>query len=504
MNIQNIRLFTAAGQVDLTLENGIARYNDVTVEYDCGKVAVTGGETPIKTLEIEYKNEYFRDAMVLGDAFERGYGEFVWKKPDYSRLMPWYFCAYEDGRSYCFGVKTRPNTICTWRCDEERITLIVDLRNGRLPLALNGRRIEACQMVAEIYEGDAFDALCDFCKVMCDDAKLLTGPIYGGNDWYCNYGDSSAEKILRHTRRIVECAPQDGPKPYMVIDDGWQVCARCTGPWYTGNQLFGDMGVLAKQIEEIGAIPGIWIRPLRTVEMIPQNWVLKRQEGDFAFWMDPSIPEVLDKVAEDIARIRNWGYKLIKHDFTTGDTFNLWGFQMADDYVSEEEFADKTKTTAEIIKQLYQTIRDAAGDDVAIIGCNTISHLSAGFFEIQRTGDDTSGKEWERTKKYGINTLAFRMPQHNAFYAADADCVGITRELDWNINRRWLDVLAKSGTPLFISIGDDAYTDEVKADITAAFKMAVSNDVVSRPVDWMENMIPQVWDSAFGRDTYQW
>ena len=182
MNIQNIRLFTAAGQVDLTLENGIARYNDVTVEYDCGKVAVTGGETPIKTLEIEYKNEYFRDAMVLGDAFERGYGEFVWKKPDYSRLMPWYFCAYEDGRSYCFGVKTRPNTICTWRCDEERITLIVDLRNGRLPLALNGRRIEACQMVAEIYEGDAFDALCDFCKVMCDDAKLLTGPIYGGND----------------------------------------------------------------------------------------------------------------------------------------------------------------------------------------------------------------------------------------------------------------------------------------------------------------------------------
>ena len=96
------------------------------------------------------------------------------------------------------------------------------------------------------------------------------------------------------------------------------------------------------------------------------------------------------------------------------------------------------------------------------------------------------------------------MPQHNAFYAADADCVGITRQLDWNINRRWLDVLAKSGTPLFISIGDDAYTDEVKADITAAFKLAVSNETVSRPVDWMENMIPQVWDSAFGRDTYEW
>ena len=57
---------------------------------------------------------------------------------------------------------------------------------------------------------------------------------------------------------------------------------------------------------------------------------------------------------------------------------------------------------------------------------------------------------------------------------------------------------------MFISIGDDAFTDEVKADITAAFKLAVSNETVSRPVDWMENIIPQVWDSAFGRDTYEW
>ena len=503
MKIENIRLFTEIGQVDLTLENGVSCYEDVKVEFDGAHVAITGGETKLKTLEIEFKNEFFRDALVLCDGFERGYGEFAWKKTDYNRLMPWYFGAFENNKTYCFGVKTRPNTICTWRCDENRITLIVDLRNGKNPLALKGRRIEACQMVTETYEGDAFDALCAFCKVMCDDAKLLTGPIYGGNDWYCNYGDSSAEKILRHTQRIVECAPKDGPKPYMVIDDGWQVCARCTGPWYTGNQLFGDMGVLAKQIEGMGAIPGIWVRPLRTVEMIPQDWVLTRQD-DYAFLMDPSVPEVLDKVAEDITRIRNWGYKLIKHDFTTGDTFGLWGFEMTDDYVSQKEFADKTKTTAEIIKNLYQTIRDAAGDDIAIIGCNTISHLSAGYFEIQRTGDDTSGVDWARTKKYGINTLAFRMPQHNAFYAADADCVGITRKLDWNINRRWLDVLAKSGTPLFISIGDDAFTDEVKADITAAFKLAVSCETVSRPVDWMENIIPEVWDSIFGRDTYQW
>ena len=67
-----------------------------------------------------------------------------------------------------------------------------------------------------------------------------------------------------------------------------------------------------------------------------------------------------------------------------------------------------------------------AGDKIAIIGCNTVSHLTAGLFEVYRSGDDTSGREWERTVKMGVNTLAFRLPQHNKMYCVDGDCVGIT------------------------------------------------------------------------------
>ncbi|UKI37029.1 MAG: hypothetical protein L6V93_02035 [Clostridiales bacterium] len=117
-----------------------------------------------------------------------------------------------------------------------------------------------------------------------------------------------------------------------------------------------------------------------------------------------------------LRRLKNWGYKLIKHDFTTFDIFGKWGYEgnMTDTEI--HFFRIIVKTTAEIIKNMYIAIREAAGDDVIIMGCNTIGHLSAGIFEIQRTGDDTSGIEWERTKKYGINTLAFRMPQHNNFF----------------------------------------------------------------------------------------
>lgn len=70
-----------------------------------------------------------------------------------------------------------------------------------------------------------------------------------------------------------------------------------------------------------------------------------------------------------------------------------------------------------------------------ILGCNTIGHLGAGYMHINRTADDTSGKCWERTRRIGINSLAFRLSQHRKFYEIDTDCVGIGGPIGWNDNR---------------------------------------------------------------------
>lgn len=153
---------------------------------------------------------------------------------------------------------------------------------------------------------------------------------------------------------------------------------------------------------------------------------------------------------------------------------------------------------------MYRALRSSAGEDIVLLGCNTMSHLSAGIFDIQRTGDDTSGTDWELTKKMGINTLAFRMMQHQAFYAADADCVGITKHIPWECNRKWLDVLAKSGTPLFVSIAEDAWSENVKKDLQDAFKKAAVVHNPSIPIDCLEKQMPQKWVSDFGVDRYQW
>lgn len=393
--------------------------------------------------------------------------------------------------------------------NDDEIVLTIDMRSGTNGLLLNSGKLEVCKIVYAEFEGDLHKAAFEFCRLMYKNPRLPKIPaIYGGNDWYCNYGDNSFEKILNHSRRIVECSKNAKGKPFMVIDDGWQICHRrdkyCDfngGPWKYCNSRFKDMKKMADAISKEGAVPGIWFRPLLTAEKMPDEYLLRKY--DFSVVLDPSVSGALEKIADDVGTIRDWGYKLIKHDFTSIDIFGVKGCDINNSKV-EVNFHDKTKTTAQIIKQLYYTIRKAAGDDVLIMGCNTLTHLSAGIFEIQRTGDDTSGIEWERTKKYGINTLAFRMAQHKSFYFTDADCVGITNSIPWKKNKEWLDVLSKSGTALFVSIAGDAFTDEIKKDITKAFEIASVNEKCSYPVDWTSTACPKVWKSEYGEDRYEW
>ena len=156
-------------------------------------------------------------------------------------------------------------------------------------------------------------------------------------------------------------------------------------------------------------------------------------------------------------------------------------------------FYDRTITTAEITLDFYRTIRDAAGD-MLVMGCNTVSHLSAGLVEINRVGDDTSGKTWSRTRSLGVNTLAFRLPQNGKFYTIDADCVGIKNNMiPWKLNRQWTRLLAYSGSPLFVSCQPDMATDEIKRDLKKYLAVnSVQKDIIV-PLDWQENMNPEYW-----------
>jgi alpha-galactosidase len=271
--------------------------------------------------------------------------------------------------------------------------------------------------------------------------------------------------------------------------------------WDRGNEKFPDMPGLASAVHGAGARPGIWIRPLQAPTDAPDGWRLSRDRT----FLDPTVPEARQKIAADVARLRQWGFELIKHDYTTYDIFGRWGFQMGAALTRDGwTFASgPTRTTAEVIDDLYRAIRDAAGEGL-IIGCNTVSHLSAGRFEICRVGDDTSGTEWSRTRKMGVNTLAFRGAQHGAFYVADPDCVGVTNAVPWSYNRQWLDLLSRSGTMLFVSLAPDALGAEQRRDLKSALALAATPQPLGEPLDWQRNVYPSRWRLMGHEQSYDW
>ena len=130
-----------------------------------------------------------------------------------------------------------------------------------------------------------------------------------------------------------------------------------------------------------------------------------------------------------------------------------------------------------------------------VIGCNTVSHLCAGLVEINRIGDDTSGKSWDRTRSFGINSLAFRLMQNDKFYKIDADCVGILdHNIPWELNKQWMDLLSYSNSPLFISCPKGLLTEEQKQDVKKAFRInSVQKDKIE-PLDWEYNDLPSLWN----------
>ena len=57
---------------------------------------------------------------------------------------------------------------------------------------------------------------------------------------------------------------------------------------------------------------------------------------------------------------------------------------------------------------------------------------------------------------------------------------------------------------MFVSIAENAYDDEIKKDITAAFEKAAVNTEPSFALDWKQNSVPKQWKSKYGTDEYNW
>ncbi|MBW3082246.1 glycoside hydrolase family 36 protein [Bifidobacterium phasiani] len=515
-------------------------------------IVLTAPSAAVKYVRVRWARPMPVRGRYLADDWERSYGTLGFEGMRPNRIMPWYFLVADDGGADAgvaagdgaacagiagdiagaddavvavasagaagaaivddadgigtsgrrtpvvagYGVRVRPNALCFWQADSAGLSLEMDVRNGGAGVRLGDEPLDLAVVVARAYRGiGTFEAARRFCRVMCDDPLLPGEPVYGSNNWYYAYGVSSADDIVRDAAYLAALTEGNAVRPYMVIDDGWQSNHRLDeyngGPWRAGNAKFPDMAELAGRIAEQGVRPGIWVRLLLNEDpAIPGDWRLPNG------CLDPTHPGALAYIREDIDTLCQWGYRLIKHDFSTYDLFGRWGFQMNPWMTAESDwhYHDRSLTAAQVVKRLYEAILEAARPYGALIlGCNTIGHLGAGLMHIARTGDDTSGLDWERTRRNGVNTLAFRLPQHNTFFELDADCVGVSERIDWRFNRQWADLVARTGTSFFFSAAPHTMPDAEERDLIAALRVAAERPSRLRPLDWEWTDCPETW-----------
>lgn len=463
-------------------------------------VYLSSPSSPVKFVCLRWRGKTEGECKILGDGWERLYGNAEWRGIVPERKMPWYFFVSSGNTVQGCGVKVLPNAMCHWQFDRGGVTLVLDVRSASKGVRLGSRELFVCEVVSAVYEGlSPFAAAKRFCALMSPSPLLPSEPVYGSNNWYYAYGNSSHEDIMKDSEFVSMLTPGIANRPYMVIDDGWSPNMTC-GPWDRGNERFPDMPRLVREMKDVGVKPGIWIRALYDDSpFIKDGHTLAGHDKT----LDPTDPAVLAHIAEDVARIRDWGVMLLKHDYSAVDVAGRWGAGNSLFLTDDRRFMNDSITSAEAVKTLYRTIYEAAGDMI-VLGCNCVNHLCVGSVHLNRIGDDTSGEYWDRTRKMGVNCLAFRLCQDEHFFKVDADCVGLTAAVPWEYNRQWLELLSKSGTPLFVSAKIDDCNEEIKQALREAFALAAVQKTGCEPLDWMNNTCPAVWRFGEETRTFSW
>ncbi len=224
-------------------------------------ISINAPTAHVQRIHLRWNRRIPADVLVLGDAWERSYGDLEWKPLQAERVLPWCAMLHAQGRTSGMGVKTGASAFAFWQADASGISLWLDVRNGGNGVSLGNRTLQAATIVQCKGEAgaSAFAVTQRLCRAMAQGTRVPASRgsaqldvIYGSNDWYYAYGQNTHEGILRDADLVASLAPSGGVKPFTVIDDGYQDPSR-----------FPSLQKLAAEIRTRQVIPGLWIRPLR-------------------------------------------------------------------------------------------------------------------------------------------------------------------------------------------------------------------------------------------------
>jgi alpha-galactosidase len=241
-------------------------------------------------------------------------------------------------------------------------------------------------------------------------ASLVPG---GYESWYNHYTRIDEEIIARDLASIGANANLinsyylgRGKPTVFQIDDGWEAAV---GQWEPDPKKFPrGMKAFAREIEDKGMIPGIWIAPLLVTKSSAAfrdhaGWLLRDERGrpvpagfnpgwDGVFYcLDISLPEVEDYLGALFdAIVEDWGYRYLKLDFLYAGFIESWRGGM----VRRERPGAAYEHYERLMRRLTSRIEDSRGLGVAYLGCGAPLESSFRHFPLMRIGADTKG-QWE-------------------------------------------------------------------------------------------------------------
>ncbi|HEX7547086.1 MAG TPA: hypothetical protein VF368_10180, partial [Gemmatimonadaceae bacterium] len=172
---------------------------------DALRVELAASSARVKRVGLRWRERLGDTRTILGDAWERAYGDLAWRGFEPDRVMPWYVATWDGTRTHGYGVRTGAAAFCSWYVDPDGISLWADVRSGAAPLELGERVLAVCDVVCRPgRDGEsAFTAIHAFCRQMCAAPRLPASPVYGSNDWYYAYGNNSSATVLADADHIV-------------------------------------------------------------------------------------------------------------------------------------------------------------------------------------------------------------------------------------------------------------------------------------------------------------
>ncbi len=367
------------------------------------------------------------------------------------------------------------------------------------------------ELFAVGYFGDALDGLEAFADAIARANGIKLPPVPSGYcTWYSRpHGGASDEKATAQLAAFCKKELTKFGFGVIQIDDKWQVSGRDFTTHKSNGPYRSGMKPTADRIRAAGMRAGIWYIPFGWDPKRPafkdhQDWFVKRAGSDKLYavhWagtcLDMTNPAARKFLAGCVSRMsKEWGYKYFKIDgLWTGMAVKITYPSPAyrEDNFGDAVFHDPAKTNVEAYRSGLALVREAAGKDVYILGCNIAQNMrtlgaSFGRVDGMRVGRDIGANWGSIISCMQMGSRLYFL--HGRVWHNDPDCLMLRKPLTLDQARAWASWISISGQLNMVS----EWLPGLPAERLDILKRSMPNHgLCGRPVDLFESPNPRVW-----------